>query len=199
MPDFEICIKVIGKKVVRVTADDKDKAYALVNAQALEHVTPSRAPANPVDFFWQGVMSLFSPEWQCQCGRVLDHECDRCARCGHVAADGADFIHDYEAETFECPECGHVNDPARGDCSACPDCGTDSNEAMSFNPGDRRITYPTEESLRAVADAADVVMHHFADSHWQESSFAKMVDAMEPLRLALLAAGYGRPKSWRPS
>ena len=47
--------------------------------------------------------------------------------------------------------------------------------------------------LQAVADAADVVMHHYADSHWQESSFRQMLDAMEPLRLALIAAGYGSP------
>lgn len=47
--------------------------------------------------------------------------------------------------------------------------------------------------LKEVADAADVVVHHFADSHWQEGSFSKMVDAMEQLRLALIAAGYGLP------
>ncbi len=199
MPDFDICIKVIGKKNVRVTADDKDEAYALVNAQALEHVTPSRMPVNPADFSWQGVMSISSPEWQCRCGRVLDYECDRCAKCGHVAADGEGFIHDYEAELFECPECGHVNCPADGDCSGCPDCGADANEAMSFKPGDKRIMFPTEESLRAVASAADVVMHHYADSLFHENSFGKMIDAMEPLRQALINAGYGLPKNEVPA
>lgn len=155
MPDFEISIKVIGTKTVRVTADDKDKAYALVNAQALEHVTPLRAPIATADFSWKGVMSLSSPEWQCQCGRVLDYECDRCAHCGHVEKDGAAFINDYEAETFECPECGHVNCPADGDCSGCPDCGADANEAMTFKAGDKRITFSTEESLRQRAEAAE--------------------------------------------
>lgn len=53
--------------------------------------------------------------------------------------------------------------------------------------------------LRAVAEAADVVMHHFADSHWNERDFTKMLAAMEPLRLALLAAGYGLPESEIPS
>lgn len=53
--------------------------------------------------------------------------------------------------------------------------------------------------LRQVADAADVVMHHFADSHCQEDSFVKMRDAMEPLRLALIAAGYGLPKEEKGS
>lgn len=55
------------------------------------------------------------------------------------------------------------------------------------------------EKLLAVATAADVVMHHYADSLFNEKSFGKMVDAMEPLRLALLDAGYGLPKSEVPS
>ena len=47
------------------------------------------------------------------------------------------------------------------------------------------------EKLLAVANAADVVMHHFADSHWHENEFCKMIEAMEPLRQALISAGYG--------
>ena len=49
---------------------------------------------------------------------------------------------------------------------------------------------------RAVADVADVVMHHYADSLFHENSFGKMIDAMEPLRQALVNAGYGLPKSF---
>jgi hypothetical protein len=55
------------------------------------------------------------------------------------------------------------------------------------------------DKLQAIANAADVMMHHFADAHWQEASFGKMIEAMEPLRLALVAAGYGLPKSEMPS
>lgn len=55
------------------------------------------------------------------------------------------------------------------------------------------------EKLLAVAAAADVVMHHYWDSLYHENSFGKMIDAMEPLRLALLEAGYGLPKSEEPS
>lgn len=47
--------------------------------------------------------------------------------------------------------------------------------------------------LKKVADAADVVMHHFVDAHFNEESFTKMFDAMESLRVALNAAGYGLP------
>jgi len=54
------------------------------------------------------------------------------------------------------------------------------------------------EKLLAVADAADVVMHHYADSLFHENSFGKMVDAMEPLRQALINAGYGLPKNEVP-
>lgn len=51
------------------------------------------------------------------------------------------------------------------------------------------------EKLLAVADAADVVMHHYADSLFHENRFGKMIDAMDPLRQALINAGYGLPKS----
>ncbi len=50
---------------------------------------------------------------------------------------------------------------------------------------------PTLPKLQSVAEAADTVMHHFADSRFNEADFQKMVDAMEPLRLALIDAGYG--------
>lgn len=45
--------------------------------------------------------------------------------------------------------------------------------------------------LLAVADAADTVMHHFADAHYNAADFERMVSAMEPLRQALLSVGYG--------
>jgi len=51
-----------------------------------------------------------------------------------------------------------------------------------------------KESMRpffAICEAADAVMHLYAESHWNEDSFGEMLAAMEPLRQALVAAGYG--------